>query len=267
VVARSAVGLIAGSGRLPVLLAEAVKSRGHVLVVISFDRAPAAAARLADHHYEIGLGELQSLLAVLQAHHVRELVSAGGIPRIPPPDRTDAAFRELTASGRERSGQSLFHRGVELLASRGIQMRGPLDLRPDLATPAGVLTARGPSPAQEDDIRHGMSLARMLAGEEIGQTIAVTRGVVVAVEAAEGTDETIRRAGAYAPAPVVVKAARPDQDLRFDLPTAGPETIDVMRRAGASVLALEAGRTLLLDREVALAQADEAGIVIVGVEL
>jgi DUF1009 family protein len=267
VVARSAVGLIAGSGRLPVLLAEAVKSEGHVLVVLSFDRAPADAARLADYHYEIGLGELERLLAVLQEHHVRELVSAGGIPRIPPPDRADAAFQALTSSGRERPGQSLFHRGVALLASRGIQMRGPLDLRPDLATPAGVLTTRGPTPDQEYDIQHGMSLARMLAGEEIGQTIAVTRGVVVAVEAAEGTDETIRRAGAYASAAVIVKAARPDQDLRFDLPTAGPETIEMMRQAGASVLALEAGRTLLLDREIALAQADEAGIAIVGVAL
>ncbi|HEV8352833.1 MAG TPA: UDP-2,3-diacylglucosamine diphosphatase LpxI [bacterium] len=262
-----AVGLIAGSGRLPVLLAEGVKSTGRGLVLLSLAGASGELAALADHRYEIGYGDLERILTVLREHRVRELVFAGGVPRIPPTDRADAAFREFLASGSALPGQSLFRRGIELLAGQGILVRGPLDVRPDLATPRGVLTTRGLSAEQQEDIHRGIGIARALAAAEIGQTIAVAHGVVVAVEAAEGTDATIRRAGAHAQGCVIVKVARPDQDMRFDLPAAGPETIAAMRDAGAAVLALEAARTLLLDRGAAVAAADAAGIAIAGVDL
>ncbi len=265
-VAPGAVGLIAGSGRLPELLAEAVKTQGRFLVVLTLEGTSSAAARFADHSYRVGADDLQRMLALLGEHQVRELVFAGNVPRITPIDRVAASFRTMAAAGPQASGQRLFQRGIALLAERGITVRGPLDVRPDLATPPGVLTERGPAADEWDDIRRGMAVARILAGEEIGQTVALRRGVVVAVEAAEGTDAAIHRAGTQTGGAVIVKAARPQQDLRFDLPTAGPVTVDVMRAAGASALALEAGRTLLLDREAAIAAADAAGLAIVGVE-
>lgn len=265
-VARNPVGLIAGSGRLPEVLAESVKAAGRTLVVFSLPGAADGAARSADFRYAVGFGEMSPILAALRDHDVREIVFAGGVPRGRMVDAGDAAFHTFFTSSRDRAGQAVFLEGTATLEGMGIQVRSPLDIRPDLAMPIGVLTARKPTETQWQDIHHGLAIAGILAGEEVGQVVALTRGVVVAIEAAEGTDATIARAGELARDVVIVKAARPGQDPRFDLPTAGVETIEVMRGAGAAVLAMEATHTLLVDRDAAVAAADDAGIVIVGIE-
>ncbi|HEY3248548.1 MAG TPA: UDP-2,3-diacylglucosamine diphosphatase LpxI [bacterium] len=265
-VARSPIGLIAGSGRLPEVLAESVRAQGRPLVVFRLPGAEPGAARAANHRYDVGYGEMRPILAALQEHGVRELVFAGGVPHVKLVDAGDSALRAFLDMHRDRTGQSLFLQGVALLEGMGVQVRSPLDLLPDLAMPEGVLTARGPTEGQWKDVARGLAIAGALAGEEVGQAVALFNGVVVAVEAADGTDATIARAGTLARGVVIIKAARPRQDPRFDLPAAGVETLQVMRDAGAAVLAMEAGRTLLVDREAAVASADQAGIVIVGVD-
>lgn len=265
-VARSAVGLIAGSGRLPEVLAESIKAQGRMLVVFSLPGAPAGAGRYADHRYEVGFGEMLPILAGLRDHEVHDVVFAGGVPRVRLIAAGDSAFEGLFTPVRDRDEQSRFAHGADRLGAMGIQVRSPLDIRPDLAMPPGVLTAQQPTDAQWKDIRRGVAVARMLAADEVGQVVALKGGVIVAIEAAEGTDATIIRAGGLAEGTVVVKVARPNQDPRFDLPTAGVETVQVMRDARAAVLAMEAGRTLLVDREAAVSSADEAGIAIVGVD-
>ncbi len=238
---------------------------GDPLVVFSLPGAGAAAGRHADHRYDVGFADVRQILTALQEHGVRELVFAGGVPGREISAGGDSVLRTFLAANRDRSGQSLFRQGMALLESMGIAVRSPLDIRPDLAMPDGVLTVQAPTDTQWSDIGRGMAVAGRLAGEEIGQAVALLGGVVIAIEAAEGTDAMIARAGSLASGVVVTKAARPHQDPRFDLPTAGVETIERMRNARAAVLAMEAGRTLLIDRAAAVAAADEAGIVIVGV--
>ncbi|MGH2348977.1 MAG: LpxI family protein [bacterium] len=265
-VARSAVGLIAGSGRLPEVLAESLKAQGRTLVVFNFPGAAGGAARHADHHYEIALAEMAPVVARLQEHDVGELVFAGGVPRVMLVGVGDATFRTMYTADDDQPDQSRFLRGTAQLEAMGVTVLSPLDVRPDLAMPPGVLTSRAPIDEQWRDIGRGLRIARLLAADGVGQVVAVRRRVVVAIEAADGTDATIARAGGLARQVVIVKAARPEQDPRFDLPTAGVDTIQAMGRVGASVLAMDAGRTLLLDRADAVAQANEAGIAIVGVE-
>jgi len=265
VVSRSAVGLIAGSGRLPEILAESIKAQGRTLVVFSFPGATGGAARYADHHYAIALAEVAPIVTGLHERGVGELVFAGWVPRVQLVGLGDAMFRTMFTPDDDQPDQSRFLRGTAQFEAMGIKVLSPLDVRPDLATPPGVLSGRAPTAEQWRDVRRGLRIARLLAADGVGQVVAVRRGVVVAIEAAEGTDATIARAGGLAQDVVVVKAARPEQDPRFDLPTAGVDTIQTMGRVGASVLAMDAGRTLLLDRADTVASADEAGIAIVGV--
>ena len=145
-------------------------------------------------------------------------------------------------------------------------MVSPAERLPELLTPEGVLTRRQPTSGEWEDIRFGLDVARRVGELDIGQCVVVKDRMVVAVEAMEGTDETIRRAGGLRPGAVVVKILKPTQDPRLDLPSAGADTVRVMREAGARVLALEAGRSLFFEREEAVRLADEAGISIVGVK-
>ena len=260
------IGLVAGDGRLPVVLAAAVKSRGLRLVCVMIDGEQAELARLADHAYRVGFGELHRILEAFGTHGVRRVLLAGRTPRASLIGGGDRAFRQWVEGASDRGDHALFQQGVQRLAGLGIEVASPLEFVHDLLTPRGVLTKRSPTDEEWNDVRAGMQVAKTIAALDIGQTLVLKRGIMLAVEAAEGTDQTIRRAGTISEGAVVVKASRPHQDERFDLPTAGLQTIHALRDARAAVLVLEAERTLLVDRAEAIAAADAAGIAIVGLE-
>lgn len=263
---RDVIGLIVGTGRLPELIAEAVKARGHRLVCITIEANGAALTQLADHSYRTSFVEVERMRSILQRHGVRRVVLAGRVPRTRLIAEGDAAFRARLKQLPDRRDQTAFDLLAQLLAEVNITVVSPLEFVGELTVDAGPLTRRFPSPAEWRDIHLGMSVARALAAMDVGQTVVVKEGVILAVEAAEGTDATIQRAARMSEGIRVIKAARPTQDDRFDLPAVGLHTIEVLTTARASVLALEAGHTLMLDRSQCLAAADDAGIAVVGVE-
>jgi len=263
----AAIGLIAGGGGLPLLLARAVKSRGHLLVCLALEGADPALTRLADHVYQIRFGQMGDAVAALQRHGATRVLLAGRVSRTDLLDGGDALFRRVVAEAADRRDQTVFTQVLTRMRDLGIEVLSPLEFAPDLAVPSGVLTRRSPSDEEWADIRLGMVVARTAAALDVGQTVVLKRGVILAVEAAEGTDAAIRRGGTMAEGVVVAKAARPAQDLRFDLPAVGAQTIALLQEVGASALAVEAGKTLLLERTDALAAADRAGIACVGVDL
>ncbi|HET6947373.1 MAG TPA: UDP-2,3-diacylglucosamine diphosphatase LpxI [bacterium] len=265
---REVIGLIAGEGRLPPLLASAARSLGHRVVAITIEGDGGAVAGVADASYRAGFGEMQRIIDVLTSEGVRSVLVAGRVSRSRLVGEGDVAFRERLRALGDRGDQKVFRQVVvDLLARAGITVVSPLDLAGRLRVSEGVLTRSAPTDEEREDVRVGMRLARAAAALELGQTVVLKRGIVLAVEAAEGTDETIRRGAAFAAGAVVAKAARPDQDPRFDLPVVGLQTIEAMAGSGARVLAVEAGATLLLDRDECLALADRSGIAIVGVRV
>lgn len=263
-----AVALVAGKGLYPYLFARAVKDRGQRLVVITFKgQSENAVKELADAHYELRLGQLGRLLKILRKEKVEEVAFAGAInkPQAIWQARPDLKAVLLWKKLRTRHDDELLRAVAEEIESLGIKVISPTSYLPELLTPRGVLTQKSPNRKQWEDIRFGFAMAKAVGELDIGQCVVVKERMVVAVEALEGTDATILRAGELLPDTVVVKVKKPRQDDRFDLPSAGPKTIETMIKAEAKVLALEAGQSLFFERERALALADEAGMVVVGV--
>jgi DUF1009 family protein len=192
---------------------------------------------------------------------------AGGVSRTDLLKQGDALFERSIGELRHRRDQAVFTHLTARMRELGLEVISPLEFVPDLAVPSGVLSRHAPTDDEWDDIVLGMTVARALAAQDVGQTVVLKRGVILAVEAAEGTDATIRRGATMASGAIVVKAARPKQDVRFDLPTIGAHTIVLLTELHAAVLAVEAGKTLLLERPQALAAADQAELAIVGVDL
>lgn len=262
------VALIAGAGRLPIVLAEAVKARGHGLVCITIEGDGRALEPIADAAYRVGFGEINRIIAILRQHGASRVLVAGQVQRRRLVGEGDETFRERLAARGDRREHGVFRDVVvQAFAEHGIAVASPLEFIGHLLIPTGALTARVPTEAEWEDIRFGLQIGRATADLDIGQTVVVKSGVILAVEAAEGTDAAIRRAGAIAHGGVVVKVARSSQDERFDLPTIGPLTMTSLIEAKAAVLAAEAGRTLLLDRAECLAAADQHGISIIGVQI
>ncbi len=260
------IGLIAGTGRLPPILAEAVKTRGHRLVCVTVEGEGKAVAEIADYSYRTAFGQIDQILAIFRSHEVHRVLLAGRVPRTLLVGGGDAGFRQGLAGLSDRRDHNVFLLFEQLLAQIGANVASPLEFVNDLVVKAGALTLRVPSSREWEDIRLGMTVACDVAALDVGQTVVVKDGVILAVEAAEGTDATIQRGGGMTDGACVVKVARPKQDDRFDLPTIGTQTIETLRLARASVLAVEAGRTLLLDRAQSVAAADRGGIALVGVE-
>ncbi len=260
-------GLIAGRGFLPVALATAVKARGHLLVCLALEGADSALRRVADHVYDIQFGQLGEAITALRRHGATRVLVAGGVSRTDLLKEGDALYERSMGDLRERRDQTVFVHLTARMQELGLEVTNPLEFIPDLVVPPGVLTRRAPTNEEWDDVGLGMTVARALAAQDVGQTVVLKRGVILAVEAAEGTDATIRRGGAMARSVIVVKAARPKQDARFDLPTIGARTVALLAELHAAVLAVEAGKTLLLERPQALATADGARLAIVGVDI
>jgi DUF1009 family protein len=261
------LGLIAGEGELPAVMARNASLKGLEVVVISVcDEIDPEVAGLASRIHRVDLDEISEAVEILRKEGISEVAMIGKVWR-KETYRSDVkeAIERIAWSEEDRADTSLLSAFVKNLGQAGISVANQLEYLGDAVPERGILGHLEPSPAEWDDISFGFKKANAISEAGIGQTVIVKNLSVVAVEAAEGTDEAISRAGRLARGCVVVKVAWQDQDRRFDIPTVGPDTINVMLEAGAGVLAIEAGRTIIVRREDTVAFADEAGIPVVAV--
>lgn len=263
------IGLIAGRGQFPLLFAEAARRRGLEVVAVAHRGETEPALEPLSHQcHWISVGQVGKLIRVFKEARVTRAVMAGGVSRgrLFRDFRPD--FRALNLIRRVGAGHDdRLLRGLAAeLDKEGITIVSPLLYLEDLLAPPGPLSRRQPTSPELQDIDYGFKIAKAVGRLDLGQCVVVRRQVVTALEAVEGTDEAIRRGGRLAgPGAVVVKVCKPGQDLRFDLPAVGKNTIKVMREVEAGVLAVEAGKTLIFDREEMVALADRTGIAVWGV--
>jgi UDP-2,3-diacylglucosamine hydrolase len=249
------------------LVLEAARSQGIEMAVIALkEEASPELETLAKRLHWVSLGELSKAIELMQQEGVKHAVMAGQVKhnKIFSAIRPDWKLAKLLFSLPRKNTDSLIGAVAKVLEEEGIELvDSTLFLKP-LVPEVGVLTQRAPNEHEAADIEYGLGVARQIATMDIGQTVVIADRACVAVEAMEGTDETIERAGRYAQGKplVVVKVSKPKQDMRFDVPVVGLPTVESMKRAGATALALDAGRTLLFERSSLIAKADEAGIAI-----
>jgi DUF1009 family protein len=264
------LGLIAGNGRFPFLVAAGARRAGRrvVAVAIREEAAPELSSVVDEIHW-VGLGQLGRCIEAFRGAGAHEAVMAGQVQhrRIFSNIVPDLKLAGLLARLAFKNTDSLIGAVADALEREGITLLPSTTFVEDELAGPGLMTRRGLSRDEKRDIEYGRRVALVLAGMDLGQTVVVKDRAAVALEAMEGTDETIRRAGRLAgPGATVVKVAKPRQDMRFDVPVVGPGTMEAMREAGARVLALDVGKALLLDKEDFLARADEAGVTVVGME-
>ena len=268
----SRIGLIAGNGRFPFLVLQGARSLGRAVTVVAvkeeaFPELEQAAREAGAELHWVSLGHLGRCIKILKAAGVTEAVMAGQVKHVKifsgiVPDLT---LLSVLTKLKARNTDALISAVAEVMRGEGIELLDSTAFLAPLLAGEGQLTARAPSEEERADFEFGYRMADTVAGLDIGQTIAVKHKAVVAVEAMEGTDEVIGRAGHLAgPGVRIVKVAKPQQDMRFDVPVIGIATIQAMRVAGASALSIDAGRTLVLDGEHVFRSANEAGICIVG---
>jgi UDP-2,3-diacylglucosamine hydrolase len=260
-------GLIAGNGRFPFLVLEGARSQGIEMAVIALkEEASPELEKSAKRLHWVSLGELSKAIDLMHREGVTQAVMAGQVKhnKIFSAIRPDWKLAKLLFSLPRKNTDALIGGIARVLKDEGIQLvDSTLFLKPLLPEP-GVLTRRSPNEQESSDIAYGHSVARQIAGMDIGQTVVISDQACVAVEAMEGTDETIARAGRMAGGKtlVVVKVSKPRQDMRFDVPVVGLPTIEQMKSSRATALAVDAGRTLLFDRQQLIALADAADIAI-----
>jgi DUF1009 family protein len=268
------IGLIAGNGRFPFLVLDAARSLGHDVTVVAIkeeafkdiEDAARRGPRPADMHW-VSLGHLGKAIAVLKGAGATTAVMAGQVKHVKifsgiVPDMT---LLSIIARLKARNTDALISAVADVMRENGIELIDSTSFLAPLLAGDGVLSDRAPSDDERDDLAFGYPIADAIAGLDIGQTIAVKHKAVVAVEAMEGTDEIIGRAGYLAGSGVrIIKVAKPNQDMRFDVPVVGLATVQAMRIAGATVISLDAGKTLILDGKDFFASANEARIAVVG---
>ena len=263
------IGLIAGNGQFPRLFAAAARAAGaRVIAVAHRGESQDGLESVVDHLTWIKVGELDTLVDTFRAHGVKRAVMAGGIDKAAlmhgfAPDARGLRLLERIT----KWGDDVLLRELACeLEGEGIEVAESTLYMDSLLAPDGVLTAREPSDEQWGDVRFGFEVVRGIGGFDIGQSVVVRSGMVLAVEAIEGTDAALRRGGELGRGgAVAVKASKPTQDLRFDVPAIGLATVAVCREAGIAVLAIEAGKTLIFDRDEVRAAADRDGLIVVGV--
>ena len=276
--AQEKIGLIAGNGTFPFLVLEAARAQGYEVVVaaIKEEASPEIESHGAAAVHWLSLGELSKLIETFQRAGVHRAVMAGQVKhkQIFSSIRPDWKLAKLLLSLTTRNTDSLLGAVAKVLGDEGITLEKSTWLLEPLLAKSGVLTKRAPDEQEKKNIDYGRAVARDLAEHDIGQTVVIAESACVAVEAMEGTDAAIERAGqimrslhgdasTLSRALTVVKIAKPNQDMRFDVPVIGVKTIDVMRAAGASCLALDAGKCLLLDGEKVIDAADAAEIAVI----
>src|SRR5947208_1349425 len=271
------LGIIAGNGLFPFLVLDAARAQGYEVVVaaIKEETSPEIESRGATVHW-LSLGELSKLIEAFRREGVTRAVMAGQVKhkQIFSSIRPDWRLAKLLLSLTTRNTDSLLGAVAQVLADEGIILEKSTWLLEPLLVRPGVLTERAPSEQESSNIEYGRQVAQNLAQHDIGQTVVIAESACVAVEAMEGTDATIERAGqimrslhgdasTLSRALTVVKIAKPNQDMRFDVPVIGVKTIEVMQAAGATCLAVDAGKCLLLDGEKVIEAANSAGVAIV----
>ena len=260
-------GLIAGNGRFPFLVLEGARSQGIEMAVIALkEEASAELESSAKRFHWVSLGELSKAIDLMHQEGVTKAVMAGQVKhnKIFSSIRPDWKLAKLLLSLKRKNTDALIGAVARVLEDEGIRLvDSTLFLKP-LVPDAGVLTRRAPDEREAADIAYGFGVARQISAMDIGQTVVISDHACVAVEAMEGTDETIARAARIVNGKplVVVKVSKPGQDMRFDVPVVGLPTIEQMKSAHATALALDAGRTLLFDRAKLIEQADAAGVAI-----
>lgn len=261
------IGLIAGNGLFPRLFAQAARARGHRVVAIGLHGdTDTSLEREVDVLHMVHLGQIGRMERIFVKEGVDRAVMAGGVGKLSSVVRARPDWRGMVLGRRLLSmNDDHFLRALaDEFQQAGVRIEPSTLYTPELLAPAGVLSARGPTDDEQKDIAFGFGVAGVLGQADVGQTVVVERGRVLALEASEGTDATIARGGGYGRGhAVVVKRAKPGQDLRFDLPAVGVQTIAGMAKAGCQVLAVEAGKTLLLDAQAVIQAADRAGIALV----
>ncbi|MGH9698323.1 MAG: LpxI family protein [Candidatus Acidiferrales bacterium] len=260
-------GLIAGNGDFPFLVLEGARSRGIEMAVVGIrEEASPALEKSAKRFHWVSLGELSRTIELLHQEGVKRAVMAGQVKhnKIFSSIKPDWKLAKLLFALPSKNTDSLIGAVAKVLQDEGIELVDSTKFLGPLLPAAGVLTRRAPDSSEAADIAYGREVARQIAALDLGQTVVVRDRACVAVEAMEGTDETIERAARIAEGQrlVVVKVSKPGQDMRFDVPVVGCKTIEVMRRSNATALAIDAARTLLFDRDQMIHAADEAGIAI-----
>ncbi len=261
------IGLIAGNGNFPIAFAQAAKQKGLQVIAVAHEgETLPELAQLVDGIFWVKVGQLGKIIQIFKEQGVVDVLMAGGIKKTRLFDNTMPDLRGLSLLAKmvHKKDDSLLRAVADELESEGIVVRESTLYLDSIVAQKGVLTKRKPAKAERRDIEFGWHMAKEIGRLDIGQTVVVKDQVILAVEAIEGTDEAIRRGGRLCgERAVVVKVCKPQQDLRFDLPAIGTQTIKSMQEVKASCLAIEADKTIIIERETVIHDADRAGITIV----
>lgn len=276
------MGLVAGWGRYPLVVAEALKQQGYEVHCAAIkDHADPVLATICDSYFPAGVARMGAMIRHFRRRGCADATMTGKIHKASVlfqrwgwlrhfPDLTTVRgfFPHFIAGTKDRRDDSLLLTVIEIFARSGIHFAPATDLVPELLVKPGHVTLRGLSAAQQRDVEFGWRMAKELGRLDIGQTVVVKGQAVIAVEAVEGTDECIRRAGQLCPQGgfTVVKTAKPQQDMRFDVPTVGVRTLETLAKAGGAVLAVEALRTILLDQSEFVDLANRLGLCVTAIE-
>ncbi|NQT46438.1 MAG: UDP-2,3-diacylglucosamine diphosphatase LpxI [Candidatus Omnitrophica bacterium] len=264
------IGLIAGHGRYPILFAQAARRKGVEVVCVAIEGETSREIEgLVDKVSWVHLWEFKRLIEVFQKERIRQAVMAGSVTKteIYRKDvKLDQEAEKLITNTKDRKDKTLLKAAALRLRLAGVKLIDSRIFLEDLLPQKGVFTKRQPTESELQDVKFGRTIAKKLADLEIGQTIVVKNKTVVAVEAIEGTNDTISRAGKLGKGDiVVVKVSRPKQDVRFDIPTVGPDTINALADAGGGVLAIEAKKMFMIDKEETIRLADQKNIAVIAV--
>lgn len=264
------IGIIAGTGELPVIIARDAQERGYRVVTIALENlASQAMEGVSDEIRWVNPGKFGDLIDTLKKHSIKEAIMAGKVPKsllykskITP----DLRAVKLLFSIKDKSDDAILNAITKELAGEGIEIIDTVRFSPHLITPDLCLTKTQPDEEQWKDIEFGWKIAKDIGQLDIGQTVVIKGKAVMAIEAIEGTDETILRGGQWAgEGAVVVKVSKPQQDMRLDVPAVGLDTLKVMEKVKAHVLAIEAARSMIVGREAVVEEADRAGIAVIGI--
>jgi DUF1009 family protein len=263
------VGLIAGNGQFPILFAKAAKEQGVTVIAVGMDgETEPDIASYVDSYHLVKVGQLGKMIRIFQNASITKAAMAGGVrkTRLFGGARPDWTALKLLAQTAVRKDDGMLRAIAREFESKGIEIIDSTTYMPECLAPEGVLTGHDLDQQALTDLSYGYEVARKIGELDIGQTVIVKAGAVVALEAIEGTDACIKRAGELTErrGGVAVKVAKPEQDMRFDVPAIGVKTIENLATAGITVLGVEAGRTLMLEPQSIIERADALGITIVG---
>ncbi len=264
------IGLIAGNGKLPLILAENIRTAGHRVIAIAlFGETKKDIKTYADTLQWVHIGELGKIINFLKEEGATSALLAGGVPKIRFFSRVKPDMRAIKVLSRlpDKKDDVILRALAEEIESEGIRVESPVSFLQENMAPQGCWSERQPNEREQKDIDFGWDLAKKVGCLDVGQSVVVKDQIVLAVEAIEGTDETIRRGGKFGRGEVVViKVCKPHQDPRLDLPVIGSSTLRVLKKAGASVLVVESGKTIVIDRPKLVHAANKNHLCLIGKE-